>query len=490
MQAVLRTKKDQIQIMRYLTVNRLHEVVGGRLRLATLPPRDGELARVGRIVTDSREIKAGDVFWGLNGARFQGADFAEEAYTRGASGVVVDRYVQPRPGCWSLEVADAQQALVNFAVWNRARFMGRVVGVTGSVGKTTTRQMIAAVLGRRLAGVASPKNYNNHFGAPLSMLAMEPSHDFVVLELAASGAGEIAQLSALCQPEIGVITRIGEAHLGGFGSRQAIADAKTELLAALPSDGHAVLTGDDPWLRRLASRSKAHVTWVGRSLDCDLAATNIRSRAGQLSFVADGHAYRVPVWGRHHLHSALAAVAVGRLFGLAPTDIAAGLANFEPAPMRCEIVPCGDATIINDSYNASPSAMRAALELLRDFDTSGRRIFVCGDMRELGDASPQWHEKLGQEVVTLCGADRLVACGEMAAHVVAGACGAGMPFRNVVACESASEALPTLRRWLRPGDVALVKGSRAMRMEQLIEAMCDDHAETKHEETSLAPSMV
>ncbi len=302
--------------MRDLTVTKLHEIVGGRLRLATLPPRHGEAALVRQIVTDSRQVRKGSVFWGLAGTRFDGAAFAEEAFSRGAAGAVVGRYVSPWPGCWSLQVDDAQQALDRLSHWNRRRMAGRVVAVTGSVGKTTTRQMIHSVLATRYSGTASPRNFNNHVGLPLSMLAIEPADDFAVLELAASGGGEIAHLARLCEPQIGVITRIGDAHLGRFGSPEALAMAKGELLDALSPDGYAVLAGDDEQLRRLAGRTDAKIIWVGRSLDNDLVATNIRAEEGTLSFDVDGTRFSANVWGRHHLTGALAAVAVGRLFGI------------------------------------------------------------------------------------------------------------------------------------------------------------------------------
>jgi UDP-N-acetylmuramoyl-tripeptide--D-alanyl-D-alanine ligase len=455
-----------------LTVRKLHEITGGRLRLATLPPRDGEEARVGRVVTDSRQVQRSDVFWGLAGTRFDGANFAEQAYDRGAAGAVVgSRYVQPAPGCWSLEVPDAHEALVRLACWNRQRMSGTVVAVTGSVGKTTTRQMIHTVLGSRLSGSTSPRNFNNHVGLPLSMLGMEPEHDYCVLELGASAAGEIGKLAALCQPSIGVLTRVGDAHLGTFGSVEAVAEAKAELLAALPPDGWAVLAGDDAQLRRVASGAKSKIVWCGRSLDNDLVATNVESRQGQLSFTLDGMPMCVNVWGRHHLIGALSAVAVGRIFGLNDREIARALAEFEPPPMRCQITRVAGATIIDDTYNASPVAMRAALELLRDFDAPGRRIVVCGDMRELGDASEELHRSLGDQVVTLCGADLLVACGDFAEDVVAGARAAGMPRARSMACRELDEFLARGDVSLRAGDVVLVKGSRAMAMERLVQSL-------------------
>ena len=457
--------------MQDLTLSKLHEIVGGRLRLATLAPRHGDAARVGRIVTDSRQVHSGDIFWGLAGTRFDGASFATEAYSRGATGAVVGKkYVQPWPGCWSLEVDDAQQSLRQLARWNRERLSGRVVAVTGSVGKTTTRQMIHAVLSRQFKGSSSPKNFNNHIGLPLSMLAIEPDHDFAVLELAANAAGEIGQLAALCQPHVGVITRVGDAHLGGFGSLDAVAEAKAELIAAIPRDGWAVLAGDDPRLRKLAADRRRGIVWFGRSLDNDLVATNVECRQGRLSFCIDSTAMSVNVWGRHHLAGALAAVAVGRIFGICDAEIAAGLAQFESPPMRCQITKVCGATIIDDTYNASPLAMRAALELLRDFDAPGRRIVVCGDMRELGDAAGQLHHKLGDQVVTLCGADLLLACGDHAHEVVAGARDAGMPHSSAVACRQPEELLSQCECSLRPGDVMLIKGSRALAMERLVQA--------------------
>ncbi len=444
-----------------LKVKQLHEIVGGRLRLATLPPRHGELARVGNVVNDSRQVRRGDVFWGLPGTRFHGSQFASDAYARGAEGAVVgQRYVQPWPGCWSLEVDDGQRALEELARWNRQRHAGRIVAVTGSVGKTTTRQMIRAVLERQFCGTASPRNYNNHVGVPLSMLAMDPRDQFAVLELAASAAGEIGALAALCQPHVGVITRLGDAHLGGFGSLDAVAAAKAELFDQLPAGGWAVLAGDDARLRRLAGHCRANVLWYGRSLDNDLVATHVECREGKLRFEVDGTHMSVAVWGRHHLQSALAAVAVGRLFGMRDAEISRGLCEFEPPPMRCQITHLGEATIINDTYNASPVSMRAALELLRDFDAPGRRIVVCGDMRELGDAARRLHEHLGDQIVTLCGADIVLACGEHAAEVVAGARAAGMPRSRAVVADDVDELRLRCERLLQPGDVVLVKGSR------------------------------
>ena len=292
-----------------------------------------------------------------------------------------------------------------------------------------------------------------------------------MLEVAASRPGEIDTLAELVRPEIGVITRLGEAHLGGFGSPEALAHSKLELLEHLPAHGWAVLSGDDERLRR-ARRLPPDERRLGRPLAGLRSGGHRRPMPERPAhFTVDGHAFDVPVWGRHHLTSALAAIAVGKIFGLAPAEIAAGLADFEPPPQRCEISHVGDTTIINDTYNASPTAMRAALELLRNFEAPGRRIVVCGDMRELGEHSDEFHRRLGDEVVTLCGADLLVACGQHAQEVADGARQAGMSPTRVMACRSPEETISLLDQALAPGDVVLVKGSRALAMERLVSAL-------------------
>ena len=455
-----------------LTLAELREITGGRLRLAAMPPRHGETTHVGPIVTDSRRVQTETVFWGLQGPRFDGSCFAEDALMRGAAGVVVaGRDVEPWAGRWSLRVDDALQALSTLAAWHRSQFNGRVVAVTGSVGKTTTRLMIDTVLRSKFCGITSPQNYNNHIGLPLSLLRLERDQKYAALELGASASGEIEKLAGLCRPHIGVITRIGEAHLGGFGSQQQLAEAKAELLRALPANGIAVLNGDDPWLRQMADRTAARVVWIGRGSNCDFAAVDVRSGVGRLEFRVGEQHYRVPVWGRHHLIGALAAIAVGQEFGMTPTEIAAALADFEPPPMRCQVTDAAGATLIDDSYNASPSAMRAAFDLLREVDAPGERVVVLGDMKELGPASRQWHRRLGEETVTRCGADRLIAYGEHADDVVLAARKAGMKPAQATACRQLDEVISLSMQAIRPGSAVLVKGSRAMSLDRVAESL-------------------
>lgn len=450
---------------KFPTLQDLCTTIGGRLAADGPSPSERPL---GPVATDSRRVNEGDVFWALRGANYDGNDYVAEAFRRGAAGAVTSRPNAHPAGRWTVTVEDTQPALWKWARWKRQRFAGTVVAVTGSVGKTTTRQMIHTVLSRRLRGTASPRNYNNHFGVPLSMLALEAEHDYAVLELGASGPGEIGALADLCAPKIGVITYVGDAHLGGFGSRRGVAEAKGELLAALPSDGHAVLV-DDPWVRRIAARCAAPITWVGRDGQ-GIVADEVACSGGRLGFRVAGCPFSIPVWGRHHVNAALAAVAIGRLMGLELPEMAESLAGFNPLPMRCEVSEIRGATIVNDAYNANPASMHAALELLRDFDTSGRRIIVCGDMAELGEAAARRHFQLGREVVNVCGADLLIACGQFSRSVVDGARAAGMSRARTIPCATTADALPYLGQAILPGDVVLVKGSRSMKMEQVVEA--------------------
>ena len=452
------------------TLQDLLETIGGVLGRVDGTRSDARAMPLGKVVTDSRDVETGDVFWALTGKHHDGAEFAAEAFARGASGVVARTPVNAAANAWDLTVTNPQKALWQWADWNRRQFSGTAIAVTGSAGKTTTRQMIHAVLAGRLSGTASPRNYNNHVGVPLSLLAIDPADDYAVIELGASAKGEIAALAGLTSPEIGVVTNIGDAHLAGFGSRHGIARAKAELLAALPPEGHAIVS-DDAWLRRLARDCPAPTTCVGRGADCDLMATDVRAQGGKLSFTLDACRFDVPVWGRHHLNSVLAAVAVGRLMGIEFEESAAALGNFDSVAMRCEVTQIRGATIINDAYNASPMAMRAALEVLREYDAPGRRIVICGDMAELGDEATDLHYGLGNEIVTLCGADLLITCGRFAREVVAGARDAGMPEIRAVACRTPEETLPYLRQAILPGDVVLVKGSRVLAMERVVEAM-------------------
>ena len=489
------------------TLHDLEQATLGRLLLEGAGAR-GHLkgcpdaaAPLGRIVADSRQIEPGDVFWALAGANHEATSFVEEALRRGAAGAVVPPDTQERLGDWPgldaaapgrpqfrwlLEVEDTYRALLQWASWKRERFTGTLVAVAGGVGKTTARQMIHAVLASRLSGTACPRNFNNHFGVPLNMLALRPAYDYAVLELSAGPAGELSALAGLFRPKVAVILPTGESRQGGFGSRQTVGDATADLLATLPADGHAVLA-DDPWLCAAAARCAAPITWIGTSSRCHLRAVALETAGGRLGFrVAMGEpslsdepapgqiaaeGFSVPAWGRQHLAAALAAVALGRMMGFDLTGIAAALANFQPLPTQCEVLEVRGATILHDARGSGAAAMRDSLELLQDFDSSGRRIVVCGDVAEPGPQAAALHWQLGKQIVELGGAALLIACGPMARHVTAGARAAGMVRSRAIPCDAVDDALPYLGQAILPGDVVLVKGSQGMELARVVDAL-------------------
>ena len=340
-----------------LTLADLLDATGGRL---TAEPSGCVAATTsfGRVVTDSSDVTPGDLFWVLPGTQDREDNSAEHAFARGAAGVVAPYHVAPPAGRWSVQVHDGQWALWQLASAARKCFHGRVVAVTGSVGRTTARQMIHAVLSHDHHGAASPHNFNNQIGVPLSLLAWQPDHHYAVLELDATRQGEIDALAALCRPHVGILTGVGPTHLAGVGSQEAVAESKAELFAALPANGHAILSADDPWTQSFRRRCHAQLILTGRSADADIVARNVISGGGRLRFDIDGHAFEIPVWGHHYLTSALAAIAVGRLFGQDLPAMAAALREFQALPQRCQINRRGGITIINDTCNARPIAMR------------------------------------------------------------------------------------------------------------------------------------
>ena len=367
-----------------------------------------------------------------------------------------------------IAVDDTLQALWDLAAWNRDQSDALRIAITGSVGKTTTRHMLHSVLSKRFAGIESPHNFNNQYGVPLSLLELTSAHEFAVLEAGALAVGEIAQLAALMAPEIGVITAIGPAHLEGFGGLEEICRAKGELLEALPASGFAVLNGDDPLVRRLARRASCRVILVGEDIHNDVVATRVRVNDRRLRFQVGDTEYQVSAVGRHHLTSALLCIGVGREIDLTEAEISAGLKAFTPVHGRCEKLTVGPWTVIDDTYNANPASMLAACLTLRDWQEATRRILVVGDMAELGAHAAEFHSQLG-EVAVECGFDRLVAVGRMAGDVAGTARRQGMDAGCIGACSDLSTAELLLDCWLEPGDVILVKGSRRMQMERVIE---------------------
>jgi len=425
---------------------------------------------IDQICTDSRSLQPGSIFWALRGETFDGHDFLPQAMARGASVCVVDAAHADAATGPTLVVKDTGKALMDFAAWYRGTLDALVIGLTGSVGKTTTRDMIHVALASEFEGIRSRKNFNNTIGLPLSLLDADHRHEFIVLEMGAARIGDIAELAAIASPEVGVISAIGPAHLQTFGSLNNIIQGKGELLESLPTSGFAVLPGDDMILRQMADRAPCPVIFVGEEDDNHLRATRVRASYEGLSFRVDGVDFMVPVCGRHHLTNALCAIAIAREIGVNLQSVAQGLERFEPIDGRSRLRTIGSWTVIDDTYNASPLSVAAACRMLPDLELPGigRRVLVLGDMRELGSAANEEHRRIGELAASLK-IDLVVACGNHADEVARGAEAAGMDSHSIAAAPDLETVKAVLDCWLEPGDVILVKGSRATRMERVLE---------------------
>ena len=428
---------------------------------------------------DSRIAEPGTLFFALRDQR-DGHDFVAAAIERGCAGAVVERVPADVPDdALLVQVADVPQALRRLAEAQRARHGIPVVGITGNAGKTTAKQAAAATIGTRYRVLSPAASFNNEIGVPLTLLLLEPSHEVAVLELGFYVPGEIADLCRLVQPMIGIITTVPDrpAHYSRTPSVEAIARGKAELIESLPAAGTALLNADDRRVRDLARLTKARVVLYGESPDAELRATALESRGlDGISFTVsyDGASARavLPLPGRHLVTASLAAIGAAVSLGVPLDEAAVGLGTLEPPPHRMSVRRTDRITVIDDSYNASPAAVHAALALLRE--VPGRRVAVLGDMRELGALSADAHEDVGRDAAR--SAQVIVGVGELAATIVSAARAAGHGDAHPAA--NAAEALILLQRALLDGDTVLVKGSRALALDKLADALGapKDHA--------------
>ncbi len=441
-------------------------------------------ARVSSVAIDSRAAGPGALFFALSGERVNGHEFVGAAAAAGAMGAVVskaralDSYGDLPRQLGVITVDDAARALSDLAGWHRRLMNATVIGVTGSAGKTTTKDMIAAVLGASLAVLATEGNMNNEIGLPLTLLRLEPDHDAAVLEMAMRAPGQIAALAAVARPDAGVITNVGSAHIGLLGSKDRIADAKAELIRALPAHGFAILNGDDPRARAMERFAPGRSVLYGLAPDCCVRAADIVLSEDETSFTVtvDGQAasamrVTIPMPGRHNVSNALAAWALGWRLGIDFEAMAVGLASFTPSAMRMHFVQTpGGYTVIDDTYNANPASVRCAIDAAMQHAGGRRVIAVLGDMLELGDEGPSVHAELG-EYAARAGVSAVVTVGPLAAFARASAVDAGCDVGLCRACADNPCAAQTVGELAKPGDVVLVKGSRGMRMEQIVSAL-------------------
>ncbi|SDC24048.1 UDP-N-acetylmuramoyl-tripeptide--D-alanyl-D-alanine ligase [Streptomyces prasinopilosus] len=453
-----------------LSLAEIAEVVGGQ----TYDIPDPSVPVTGPVVRDSREVVPGSLFVAFAGERVDGHDFAAEVVRAGAVAVLASRPV----GVPAIVVEDVQGALGALARHVVRRLGATLVALTGSAGKTSTKDLIAQVLRRKAPTVFTPGSLNNEIGLPLTALTATGETRFLVLEMGARGIGHIRYLAGLTPPRIGLVLNVGTAHIGEFGGREQIALAKGELVEALPEDGTAVLNADDPLVRAMASRTKAKVLLFGESDEADVRAENVRlTDSGQPSFrlhtPSGASDVTMRLYGEHHVSNALAAAAVAHELGMSADEIALALSEAGSlSRWRMEVTERPDGvTVVNDAYNANPESMRAALRALAAMGKGRRTWAVLGKMAELGDEALAEHDAVGRLAVRLNVSKLVAVGGREAAWLQLGAYNEGSWGEESVHVSDAQAAVDLLRSELRQGDVVLVKASRSVGLESVAQAL-------------------
>lgn len=439
---------------------------------------DGELwqgspaTNVTGVSIDSRQARPGELFVAIPGERFDGHHFLEAAANRGVAAVLIERARRPErlPQCAVISVVNTRRALGSLAAAYRQQLTPETIAVAGSNGKTTTKELIAAVLRQKLTTLSSEASFNNDIGVPLTLLRLDPSHQAAVLEAGTNHPGELAPLVKMIQPRHGVITNIGREHLEFFGDLAGVADEEGWLAELLPSDGRLFLNGDDFWSDQLARRARAAVVRVGfqpgndwrvRRVRLDKQGATFSVNAPRVAYDGD---YRINLLGRHQVANALFALALGAELGLDRAQIQRGLAECQPAKMRLQLWEIGGVRILDDTYNANADSMIAALRVLKSLPCKGRRVAVLGDMAELGDHSEAAHAEVGRHAAEL-GIGQLFAVGQHAATLARGAREAGLA--RVIEMADVETAAAAVKTFAKPGDLILLKASRATRLERI-----------------------
>ena len=431
----------------------------------------GDEAALGREVTrvtsDSRDAGAGALFVAFKGNRVDGHSFMAGCLEKGAAACVTEREPaeNERP---AIRVDSSLRAVGALAAWHRSRFDIPVIGVTGSVGKTTTKEMVAAVLGEKLNTLKTQKNFNNELGVPRTLLGLDDAHEAAVVEMGISDFGEMRRLTNMVRPTVAVFTVIGDAHLEFLGDRPGVLRAKGEIFEGMGADGLAVLNGDDPLLADCHPNIRRVL--YGQGAHCDVRAENVKNLGEEGIALTVRHAggafeARIPAFGSHMIYAALAAAAVGLELGLTDDEIARGIAAYQTVGDRARVLHANGLTVVSDCYNANPNSCRAALDSLAALP--GRRVAILGDMLELGDATAELHRGVGEYAAGL-GIGKIVACGPLARHIADGAKAAG---GDALYFPEKAALLSALGDIVRPGDSVLVKASRSMAFEEIVERL-------------------
>jgi len=458
--------------METIALRQLLDAVDGKL-LGPFRELDTPISQVN---TDSRSMQPGALFIPLVGERFDGHAYISPALEGGAAGCLTALdWDECRPDKFYVKVADTQKALQDLAVWYRKQFPIPFIAVTGSVGKTTAKDMLAAVLGVKYKVLKTEGNFNNDIGLPLTLLRLSREHQAAVIEMGMDQAGQIDCLAGMVEPDVGVITNIGDAHIEHLGSRENIFKAKCELLPRIKQDGLVILNGDDGFLSTLRGRTPVPAVFCGKGEGLEYRAqvtggdgvSHIHCR---LTTPKMDRELKIPALGEHMIYPTLYAAAVGERFGLTPDEIEEGLSQFAPTRMRMNILHRANGiTILDDTYNANPQSMRAAISVLEDSRGSWKAA-VLGDMLELGPFAPALHTGVG-ECLGKSGVDCLVAVGEQAERIAQGARDTGVPV--VYHCANKDAAKPILPKIVRPDSTILVKASRGMALEELTAALLE-----------------
>lgn len=452
--------------MEAMTVQEILAATGGRL----LGDQTLLEETITGVETDSRAIHGGDLFVALRGENTDGHKYITGALNNGGAGCLTEIVPQELlPGKFYIQVDDTVLALGQVARAYKEKFPIPVIGITGSVGKTTTKDMIASVLSRKYKVLKTEGNFNNELGLPLTLFRLTHEHQFCVLEMGMNHFGEIDYLTRVVRPDVAVITNIGDAHIENLGSREGILKAKCEIFNYMTEGSLAILDGDDPLLRTLEGQIKPQVVFCGEDHQPPYEAKEVhqigsKGMSCRVKTPACDFTVAVPALGNHMIYPVLMACAVGERFGLTGEEMKAGIEAFVPTKMRMNVIRQGEVTILDDGYNANPQSMRAALEILSQTDGTYRAA-VLGNMFELGDLGPELHRSMGECAAKLGNIDALLAVGDLAWNIYDAAQQAGMT--NVYYAQDQAAAKTLLPNFIRPGAVILVKASRGMAFEEL-----------------------
>lgn len=433
-------------------------------------------ARCEGVSIDTRTIETGNVYIAIEGVHFDGHAFLDEAARKGAAAVVCRAGIFRRESTAIVEVKNTERALGDLASWWRSGFDIPCVAITGSNGKSTTKEMASAVVGAMGNVLKTEGNFNNTIGLPLTVFRLSASHDVAVLEMGMNAPGEIKRLSEIARPDVGLITNVTAAHLEKLHSVEAVANAKGELFETMDENTIAVINREDPWVDKVSAKFRGRKLTFGMQNDCDVRFLNMETDnldTTKLVIQQGGKEYDVmlPVPGAHNVMNALAALAVGMALDIDPEESISRLEGFSPMSMRFERVQLANGVrIVNDSYNANPGSMKAAFRTVGSAKRAGRFIAALGDMLELGKSSDELHEKLGMDAVKM-GVERLYVVGDYADSVAIGAKKSGMSELDVIVCKDVAEVEEDLEKNMKAGDVLLVKGSRGMKMERLVDSL-------------------